>query len=451
MSKVIKSDLKLLIINFFKRNKIVHADKSFLLAVSGGLDSMVLAHIFIQLEIKFTIAHCNYKLRGNDSEEDYKLVKNFCKKNNVPLAYKEFKTKKIAKTEKKSIQEVARDLRYHWFNEIVDAEKLDYIVTAHHLNDSTETILFNLIRGTGIKGLMGIPSINRNILRPLIEISKAEILNFAISNRVQYREDKSNLENEYSRNYIRNQVLNSLVIKFPNSIQGIYKTSQSLVGLNKLLEHNIINWRSTYFTTETKDLIKFKLNDFLNTEKFHRYFLYDLLAEFEVNTAMAQEILEAALKNKKGVGWKNEKYDFTLNRENLLISKKRNSTHLPVFFTKSVRLPNSECKIVVKKMSDKVQDFKKLGITKIGVDKNKLSLPLELRTWKNGDIFYPFGMKGKKKLSDFFIDRKLSKFEKENVFIVCSNKEIVWIVGMAADRRFAVEPKSINIVSLNVI
>jgi tRNA(Ile)-lysidine synthase len=166
---------------------------------------------------------------------------------------------------------------------------------------------------------------------------------------------------------------------------------------------------------------------------------------------MAQEILEAALKNKKGVSWKNEKYDFTLNRENLLISKKRNSTHLPVFFTKSVRLPNSECKIVVKKMSDKVQDFKKLGITKIGVDKNKLSLPLELRTWKNGDIFYPFGMKGKKKLSDFFIDRKLSKFEKENVLIVCSNKEIVWIVGMAADRRFAVEPKSINIVSLNVI
>lgn len=451
MSKVIKSDLKLLIINFFKRNKIVHADKSFLLAVSGGLDSMVLAHIFIQLEIKFTIAHCNYKLRGNDSEEDYMLVKNFCKKNNVPLAYKEFKTKKIAKTEKKSIQEVARDLRYHWFNEIVDAEKLDYIVTAHHLNDSTETILFNLIRGTGIKGLTGIPSINRNILRPLIEISKAEILNFAISNRVHYREDKSNLENEYSRNYIRNQVLNSLVIKFPNSIHGIHKTSQSLVGLNQLLENNITNWRQTYFTFETDDLIKFKISEFLNLEKFHRYFLFDLLSEFEVNSAVAQEILEAALKNKKGVSWKNEKYDFTLNRENLLISKKRNSTHLPVFFTKSVRLPNSECKIVVKKMSDKVQDFKKLGITKIGVDKNKLSLPLELRTWKNGDIFYPFGMKGKKKLSDFFIDRKLSKFEKENVFIVCSNKEIVWIVGMAADRRFAVEPKSINIVSLNVI
>lgn len=451
MSKVIKSDLKLLIINFFNRNKIVLSDKSFLLAVSGGIDSMVLAQIFKQLEIKFTIAHCNYKLRGNDSEEDYKLVKNFCKKNNVPLFYKEFKTKKIATTEKKSIQEVARDLRYHWFNEIVEAEKLDYIVTAHHLNDSTETILFNLIRGTGIKGLMGIPSANRNILRPLIEISKSEILNFAIRNQVHYREDKSNLESEYSRNYIRNQVLHSLVIKFPNSIQGIYKTSQSLVGLNKLLEHNIINWRSTYFTTETEDLIKFKLNDFLNEEKFHHYFLFDLLAEFEVNAAMAQEILEAALKNKKGLGWKNEKYDFTLNRENLLISNKRNSAHLPVFFTKSVRMPNSKGRIVVKKMSDKVQDFKKFGITKIGVDKNKLSFPLELRTWKNGDIFYPFGMKGKKKLSDFFIDRKLSKFEKENVLLVCSNTEIVWIVGMAADRRFAIEPKSINIVSLNII
>ncbi|MFN5794112.1 MAG: tRNA lysidine(34) synthetase TilS, partial [Bacteroidota bacterium] len=120
------------------------------------------------------------------------------------------------------------------------------------------------------------------------------------------------------------------------------------------------------------------------------------------------------------------------------------------FFTKSVRMPNSKGRIVVKKMSDKVQDFKKFGITKIGVDKNKLSFPLELRTWKNGDIFYPFGMKGKKKLSDFFIDRKLSKFEKENVLLVCSNKEIVWIVGMAADRRFAVEPKSINIVSLDI-
>jgi tRNA(Ile)-lysidine synthase len=421
------------------------------LAVSGGLDSMVLAQIFKQLEIKFTIAHCNYKLRGKDSEEDYLFVKNYCKINTIPLVHKEFETKKIAKTEKKSIQEVARDLRYNWFYEIVETNNIDYLVTAHHLNDSIETILFNLIRGTGIKGLTGIPSTNRKILRPLIEISKSEILDFAKNNKLKFREDKSNFENEYSRNYIRNEILNSLIRKFPNAIQGISKTSQSLVGLNQLLERNLTNWRQTYFTNEAEDFIKFKISEFINSEKFHHYFIFDLLSEFEVNSAVAQEILEAVLKNKKGLVWKNEKYDFTLNREFLLISKKRNSTHLSVFFTKSVLMPHSESKILVTKIPVKVHDFKKLGITKIIVDKNKLSFPLELRTWKNGDIFYPFGMKGKKKLSDFFIDRKLSKFEKENVLIVSSNKEIVWIVGMAADRRFSVEPNTINIVSLNVI
>ena len=450
MSKVIKTDLKLLIINFFERNNISYSEKTFLLAVSGGVDSMVLLRLFAELKINFVVAHCNFKLRGNDSDADEEFVKKQCDTKNIKLFNKEFETKKIARSQKKSIQELARDLRYSWFKELFINNKIDYLVTAHHLNDSVETTLFNLIRGTGVKGLLGIAPNKNNLLRPLIEISKDEILNYAKLNKIRYREDKSNLKNDYSRNYIRNVVLNSLEQKIPNSIHGIHKTSNNLYGLSKLLEQQLLSWKSTYFKQGEDRIQQFRIFDFIKNEPLHKYFLFDLLQEFELNHSSCIEILEATNNQKRGLVWNSENYNFTLNKENLCIKAKTIPEFKSVFFKKSVQLNGVVIKIASNKNSFKDIDFKALGANKVVVDKDKLSFPLEIRIWKNGDVFYPFGIKGKKKLSDFFIDRKLSKFEKEKVLLLCSNGDIVWIIGMAADRRFSAEPNSKNLVSIQI-
>ncbi len=401
-----------------------------LLAVSGGVDSMVLLHLFKMLQLNFAVAHCNFQLRDKESDLDEQLVANFCKKNNIPFFIERFDTLQVVENRKISIQIAARELRYNWFEELCTENKLNFIATAHHLDDQAETFLINFTRGTGIDGLVGIPEKNKNIIRPLLHFSREEILNYATENGVAWREDQSNATTKYLRNKMRHLVLPILKEENTAFLKSFQNTLQHLKQTQSLANDAI-----TFFK---KDCVKLKENlleiDLEKAEKYqNKHYLLQVLKDFGFSSI---EEIKKIVESESGKILKNDNYTVLKDRNKLIVFKdktkeqtvfsignKSDILHLPILINIS-ETENIENK------SDKNTIF---------VNPNLLKWPLVLRRKQTGDCFQPFGMNGMKKVSKFFKDEKLSKIQKEHTWILENGDgKIIWIVGLRADDRFKI-------------
>ena len=412
-----------------------------LITSSGGLDSTVLAHLFKNTGFIFSLAHCNFLLRGKESDKDETFVKNLGSFLNVPVYTTKFSTKEYANENAISIQMAARELRYKWFDKVKEKHNLDYILTAHHKDDVLETFLINFTRGTGLDGLTGIPETNGAIIRPLLPFSRAEIEAYAKKNGVIWREDESNSSTKYFRNKIRHKVvpvlkeLNPIFFQsFDNTICNL-KESQALVtqrvyDLNRNLVQKNLDGN---FTLSLKKILKLK--DIKAN-------LYPILKPFGfTNWQDIRNILDAQ-SGKKLVSKTNR---LIKNREELLISevtKNNNESFIIPKNTNHITTP-------IKLSFHKRKTIGEFSLKTAYIDKNKLNHTLVVRKWKKGDYFYPIGMQGKKKLSKYFKDSKLSLVDKENKWLLCDGDAIVWIIGTRMDNRYKITDKTTDILEIN--
>ncbi|WP_379969374.1 tRNA lysidine(34) synthetase TilS [Epilithonimonas sp. UC225_85] len=396
--------------------------KTYLLAVSGGVDSMVLADLFQVLDFKFEIAHINYHLRNEDSNLDQKLVSDFCHKHKIPFHLYEV-SEKDNKPEN-SIQNWARELRYRFFRKIQKEQNLEYIVTAHHLNDQLETFIINLSKASGIKGLSGIPANENNIIRPLLSFSKDEIYEFAKENKIEFREDKSNQKTDYLRNKVRHNVVPELEKINANFLQNFSKSmeilNQTKDVLNDLINEKINGFELNVETGQTIiDKEKFsKESDLLRFEILKRYGFTDEKEMKKIFTAQTGSVFYVG------------NFQLIINRNELILAPKYDFTKVEEIF-----LEINENEILIPEHIKK--EIKPFGNCNWKIDQNKIELPLKLRKKREGDIFFPIGMIGKKKVSKFFKDEKLSILAKQKIWLLCdANEQIIGILPLRQDGRF---------------
>ena len=418
-------------------------DKKLLIAVSGGIDSVALTHLLSILNFNISLAHCNFNLRQKESDLDEVFVKELGEKLSIKVFTTHFNTEKFAKENKQSTQIAARELRYNWFQELIENYKFNYVLTAHHADDNLETFLINLTRGTGLEGLTGIPEINGNIVRPLLKFSRDEVLSFAKQNKITWREDKSNASTKYIRNKIRHQILPILKEINPSLLETFAKTTDHLKDSQQIIEDRIEKISSEIIEKE-KDVIKIeieKINRLLNPKAY----LYQLLKTYNFTE---WNDISALLSAQSGKQVFSKTHILLKDRDFLLLSKRNLSTALEKEF--QIDKNTSEITKPINLKFEEVKEKSTENKQSIYVDKQGLIFPLQLRKWQNGDFFYPKGMKGKKKLSKYFKDEKYSLLEKQNTWLLCNhNNAIIWIIGKRQDNRFKITKNTTSIIKVS--
>ena len=417
--------------------------KKILIACSGGLDSVVLSRLFKELNYDISLAHCNFSLRGKESDEDEKFVILLADKLSIPIFNKKFNTKAYKIKHKLSTQVAARQLRYQWFEEVCTEHSFDYLATAHHLDDDLETFLINLSRGTGLRGLIGIPLINDKIIRPFLNFPRADILQYAKEKNSPWREDSSNQTSDYLRNKLRIEVIPRLKEVDHNLLNGFHQT-QKYLNDSMALVNDYMALIKNLVVDETEDGFEIdvlKLQDLPNTNAL----LYELLAPFGFT---AWDDISDLLTAQSGKQIFSESHRILKNRKSLLLVE-NSFVHNEETYTIKESDTGIDTPINLKiEQVDKTSDYTP---SIVYLDLQKLNFPLQLRKWREGDSFYPFGMKGKKKLSKFFKDEKLSLIAKEKTWVLTSGNHIVWIVGMRSDHRFKVESQTKKILKITVL
>ena len=424
-------------VQFIFDNQLFQEEDRILLAISGGMDSILLSHLFQQPGFSFGIAHCNFQLRGEASELDAEFVEEWARKLKVPFYKKCFDTLALAEERKVSIQLLARDLRYEWLEEIRVKEGFRYIATAHHLNDAIETVIYNYTKGCGLRGLHGIPLRNGSIIRPLLFATKAEIENYCQSNQISFREDESNKTTKYSRNKIRHEVVPVLKELNPS----FEKTAQKNI-LRIQETEAIFDWAleqiKEVVLEEKKGIFKINL-DLLQNYPSLPTILFELLSPYGFSSEQINQLLPIE-SHQSGITFYSHTHQLLLDRSFLFVKptdEKKQEVHL-------ILGPNCKLDLETENFSIKLIEEDKIKINPdpnvAQFDQDKITFPLHLRHWEKGDYFCPLGMKGKRqKLQDFFTNNKLSRFEKEKIWILeTAKKEICWIVGQRMDERFKV-------------
>ena len=418
-------------------------NKKLLLAVSGGLDSMVLLHLLQQLPYTIAIAHCNFQLRGIESFEDQSFVQNYALQHQIPFYYTQFDTQAFANDYKLSTQVAARELRYDWFYEQLELHQFDFVLTAHHADDNLETFLINLSRGTGLDGLSGIPAQNDAVLRPLLPFSRAAIEEYAKANNLQWREDSSNASDKYLRNQIRHHLVPMLKELNPDFLKAFGMTQEYLQQAQELVA-DAASMVYQQVAREEEDTIYFDLKQLLRLPNYASY-LYQWLKEYGFS---AWDDIYNLVDSQSGKQVFSSEYRLLKDRDFFILSPIQEPEKELYFIEKN----QDKVKIPLKLQFCKVADINKADSSAIFVDESKLAYPLVLRKWQEGDFFYPLGMKGKsKKVSKFFKDEKISLLDKENTWLLCSNDAIVWVIGMRADERFKVENITNTILKIELI
>ena len=418
-----------------------------LLAISGGLDSVVLAHLCKALDLDFSLAHCNFNLRGKESNADENFVLNLAEDMNVEVFIESFETEKFTEKYKVSTQMAARELRYEWFEELSVQFGFDYILTAHHADDNLETFLINLSRGTGIEGLTGIPETNNAIIRPLLNFSRSEIEDYAKANHIQWREDSSNASTKYLRNKLRHEVIPKLKEITPQLLQNFKKTQNHLQDTMHIVEDAVLRIQRKVVSIED-DIIKINIKK-LQKLSHTKAYLYELLKEF--NFTEWDDVYDL-LSAQSGKQLFSGTHRLLKDRDFLLLSEINNDVILneseeSIHIVESIKKFQIPLGILFLEPTKQLNSFNE---STIYVDKDLLKFPLTVRQWKKGDYFYPFGMQEKKKLSKFFKDEKLSLIEKEQILLLCSEDDIVWIINRRADNRFKVDEKTNQILKISL-
>jgi tRNA(Ile)-lysidine synthase len=426
--------------SFIASEKLSGTENKILLAISGGIDSVVMSELFHRAGYSFGIAHCNFGLRGMESDADEAFVEQLAKKYKAPFFCKRFLTAKDANKKGISIQMAARELRYKWFEEIRIKEKYSSIATAHHLDDQMETFFINLLRSTGIAGFHGILPKQGNLIRPLLFSYRVNIEAFARKYKLAFREDSSNAEIKYLRNKIRHEIIPIFRELNPAFQQILSETIQRMRETEVIFRNSIEEARKKIIRND-KTGTHIRIGDLKQLTPIDIY-AFELLSPFGFHEAVIRDILHSP-DDASGKIFYSSTHRLIKDREELILN--------PLTSKKESRLKNAEISIPENKKEIrkpihlsfiKTTTGKKFSIDSskevANLDLRKIMFPLILRRWKKGDSFYPFGMNKKKKLSDYFIDRKLSIPEKENIWLLCSGLHILWIVGHRIDHCFRV-------------
>lgn len=401
----------------------------FLLACSGGLDSVVLAHLCSHYELDFSLAHCNFKLRGKESDKDEKFVRELAKKMGKYIFVKDFETLDYARDQKVSVQMAARDLRYEWFNALMLQNNIKTLVTAHHSDDNLETFMINLSRGTGIKGLTGIPSRTRNIVRPLLPFTRKQILKFANSSKLAWREDLSNAETKYLRNKIRHDIVPLLKELHPTFMTNFTETQEFLKQISEIADNHISQLKKDIFK-EDGEVIRIKIESLRALEPLEAY----LHALFSAYGFTEWEDLQHLLTAMSGKEVRSRTHRLVKDRDYLLLTNIEDNLQKEFQITKE----DTEIQTPIGLSISSVHIIEEVGPNVLYLDKETLKYPLTLRKWQKGDYFYPLGMKGRKKLSKYFKDEKVDVIAKEKQWLLCSGNDIIWVVGKRADDRYKI-------------
>ena len=435
-------------LEFLDREISLNNESKTLITVSGGVDSVVMLDLFAKTQMPFSIAHCNFNLRGEESDADQRLVESLAKKYQTEIFVISFDTIGYANNNSLSIEMAARDLRYHWFDSLSKKHGFDYIATGHHLDDQLETMFINMFRGTGISGLHGIMAKKNNIIRPLLFAYRNEIEEYACQNNLEYREDSSNNSFKHFRNKIRHQLLPVLTNIDANSKtmfnQNIARFKDTELLLDYFIEQKIQE------IVSVKDGVKYIDKNSLRFISGKKTFLFQILKEYGFNMSVVSNIIDS-LENDSGKTFFSADYRLVLDRDYLMLSSVNKDEETFFTITEEEKHISTPINMKIKK-----QPFSSNTVistnSNIGMfDYDKVKFPLIVRKWIKGDKFRPLGMKGMKKLSDYFIDHKFSLIDKEKTWVVESDGKIVWVIGNRLDDRFKIteETKQILILEIN--
>lgn len=415
---------------FIEKEDLFSKQDKILVALSGGADSVALTRILITLGYHCETAHCNFELRGEESDRDEDFVRNFCRSLNIKCHSIHFETRRYAAQQSISIEMAARELRYNWFSKICEESDCQVVAVAHHKDDSVETMLLNLIRGTGINGLLGIRPKNGNVVRPLLCASRQEVVAYLHRMNQTYVTDSTNLEDEYTRNKIRLNLLPLMEEINPSVKDGLVKTASYLNDISKVYQQAIKESIDRIFITPEKEISIEKLMN----EPAPQALLFEVLSPLGFNSTQVEEVY-GSLNGQPGKRFISSLWQVVKDRDLLLIER-----------VKTANDKNDKPQII----------FEEVLLTKEFVipkdkntacfDANKFKGVISIRKWEKGDYFIPFGMKGKKLVSDFMTDSKFSLLKKEQQWVLSCNDQIAWLIGERTDNRFRIDDSTQKVI-----
>jgi tRNA(Ile)-lysidine synthase len=429
-----------------RQEKLFAGTSRLLLAVSGGIDSMVMAWLFREAGIEHSIAHCNFSLRGEESDSDEEFVASWARKNNIQFFINRFDTLGFAASRKISVQMAARELRYDWFRSLILNEGFDAVAVAHNLNDNVETFLINLIRGTGLTGLAGMSPRSGDIIRPLLFATRDEIAAFALAHEIEYREDSSNAQVKYTRNRIRHLVIPEMEKVNPGAVQSINDTMSHLSSSSAILELYISKLSSEIFRTmgETTEA-EIRMLKTLTPPEPH---IFELFRPYGLSPKQTTEVI-SLLNSETGKSVYTSTHRLLNDRGRIIITPKKTEKPAEYLFNSidEMRISGLFSDLRITGPSEEA-----LPVTPLtaALDLDRVTFPVTVRHWEPGDRFRPLGMKQMKKISDFLIDLKVPVTEKEKVLLLLSGDEIMWVMGFRIDDRYRVTSRTSRILVITV-
>ncbi|WP_179320047.1 tRNA lysidine(34) synthetase TilS [Winogradskyella helgolandensis] len=431
--------------NHIDKNLSILKEGRLLIAISGGIDSVVLAYLCKNLNLNFSLAHCNFNLRAEESNKDEDFVLELAEALDVEVFIQNFDTQAYADENKRSIQMAARELRYDWFKELAQQLKFDYILTAHHADDNLETFLINFTRGTGLNGLTGIPMVNGNVVRPLLPFSRLQIEAFAKEQQINWREDASNASRKYLRNKLRHEVVPILKEINPQLLDSFQNTLSHLNDTALILDEQLSEFKKRAIVSDDHLGTTFRVSEFKNTTNPKAY-IFETFKHYGFNEW--NDILDL-LDAESGKLVKSNSHRLIKHRDHLILATLSHAEQ------SEVSLYIKECDTAINTpfgnlVISEVDAISETPNHIIYVDKNRLKFPLELRLWKTEDLFQPLGMTGKKKVGKYLKDEKTSLVEKENTWVLTSDNNVIWVVGKRGDERFKVKANTKSILKFTV-
>ncbi|MEO7989762.1 MAG: tRNA lysidine(34) synthetase TilS [Chryseolinea sp.] len=421
-------------LNHINRHKLCTKADPILLAVSGGVDSMVMLHLFIEAGFQVSVAHCNFQLRGKESDGDENFVYHACQELKVPIVVERFDTEAYGWENSLSTQMAARELRYAWFDYLLEENQYQFLATGHHFDDTIETILLNWTRGSSVEGLAGIPVKNNKIIRPLLFATRSQVEKYAAEKGIQWREDQSNLTDDYQRNFIRHQIVPKLKELNPSLETTLHAGLEKIQGDLELIHFQTEEWKKDFLSIEGEKVTieKKGFDSFQQSAPL----LWRCIREYGFNFEQTREIV-LVLNGQSGKQFLTPSHKLVIDREKIIITPH-------VDFWNNTQIKDGQTTAVLGSWNmeiEKLTDVSKSNnVFEAKLDTDKITFPLVWRKWKAGDIFYPLGMEHRKKVSDFLIDNKVPVSDKDVVTVLESNGEIVWVVGYRIDNRFKITP-----------
>ncbi|MCQ2227548.1 MAG: tRNA lysidine(34) synthetase TilS [Bacteroidales bacterium] len=433
-----------------EQERLIDKQKGVLVAISGGADSVVLLHYLVSNGYYCIAAHCNFHLRGEESDRDEQFVRQFCDELSVPLHVAHFETKQYAENHKLSIEMAARELRYGWFFKIMEQEQLPCVAVAHHSDDAVETFLLNLVRGTGIRGLTGMKPKQGRVVRPLLGYSRQDIELYCRAHKLKYVTDSTNLSDAYTRNRLRHNVVPQLKAINPSFLSTMRGNMAHLDQIFALFDAQVKQFaKRAVVEVDGQTLIAM---EHLKSLPMPEPFLFELLFVKGFNSDAIRKMARCVEEERWGRIFFSPKHRAIVDRYNIVVTTRDKEVENREFDIERDQLEVFSPIHISLRLFEKTDDFQfSRDANWAHLNADKLYYPLTLRRWRNGDVFRPLGMKGFKKLSDFFVDQKMSRAEKENIWVLESGGEIVWIVGHRIDDRFKVVDNCKEVLEMKLI